>query len=272
MPHRETLYRHPLPVRIWHWMNVMALTVMLGSGLQILNAHPAFYWNSASSDSEQASIAFEARSIDGHLKGYTRVGHVTLETTGVLGVSQVDGESSARAFPSWATIPGFQDLAAGRLWHFFFAWVFVLNGFAYVFWGVARRHIRRDLLPSRDQLRPSHIWAEVREHARLRFARGDEARRYNVLQKGTYLLVLFGLLPMMIGTGLTMAPGIDAAWPWLLELFGGRQAARTLHFLTAAGLVLFVLLHVVLVVVSGLFNNIRSMITGWYVIDLGDAS
>lgn len=111
----------------------------------------------------------------------------------------------------------------------------------------------------------------MREHARLRFAKGYEAKRYNILQKASYLLVVVGLLPLMVGTGLAMSPGIDAAWPWLPEMFGGRQAARTLHFLTASSLVLFAVVHVALVILSGLLNNIRSMITGRYTIEHGDS-
>ncbi len=111
----------------------------------------------------------------------------------------------------------------------------------------------------------------MREHARLRFAKGAEAKRYNILQKASYLLVVVGLLPLMVGTGLAMSPGMDAAWPWLPEMFGGRQAARTLHFLTASGLVLFAVVHVALVILSGLLNNIRSMVTGSYTIEHGDS-
>jgi thiosulfate reductase cytochrome b subunit len=270
MARRETILRHRLPVRIWHWTNLAVLIVMLGSGLQILNAHPSLYWNSLSSNADAAFIAFEAKDVDGQLRGYTRVGTLSADTTGLLGVSRFEGEPAVRAFPAWSTLPGYQDLATGRLWHFFFAWIFVLNGAAFVAWGLLGRHIGRDLLPNRDQVRARHIWHEVRDHARLRFAKGDEAKRYNVLQKATYLSVLFGLLPMMVGTGLTMSPGVDAAWPWILDLFGGRQAARTLHFLAAFGLFSFVLLHVALVLVSGLRNNIRSMITGRYTIVHGD--
>ena len=267
---REIVYRHRLPVRLWHWTNLVALIVMLGSGLQILNAHPRFYWNSRSSNADMSVISFEARTEGETLKGFTRVGRFEFETTGLLGASASAGQPAARGFPDWATIPGYQNLADGRLWHFCFAWVFALNGLAFLLWSFARRHLTRDLLPDRDQLKLRHIWHEVRDHARLRFAKGNEAKRYNILQKATYLVVLLGLLPLMVGTGLAMSPGIDAAWPWLIDLFGDRQAARTLHFLAASSLVLFALLHVALVVLSGLHNNVRSMITGRYTIEHGD--
>src|SRR5262249_19800044 len=111
-----------------------------------------------------------------------------------------------------------------------------------------------------------HLWAETVAHARLRFARGEAATHYNVLQKLSYLVVIFVLLPMMVLTGLTMSPGLDATFPFLPEMFGGRPSARTLHFITASLLVAFVLVHLVMVLVSGVWNNLRSMITGRYAI------
>jgi thiosulfate reductase cytochrome b subunit len=71
---------------------------------------------------------------------------------------------------------------------------------------------------------------------------------------------------MIIATGLTMAPGMDAGFPWLLKLFGGRQSARTLHFICAIGVVLFIVVHLAMVVLAGPINELRSMITGRYVL------
>ena len=127
-------------------------------------------------------------------------------------------------------------------------------------------HFRRDLTPTRRQLTPRPLAHEIADHARLRFPKGQEARHYNALQKLAYLVVIFVVLPLMVATGLTMSPGIDAAFPWLLDLFGGRQSARTIHFLTASALVAFVVIHVVMVMASGTWNNMRSMITGYYAI------
>ncbi|MCE3543562.1 cytochrome b/b6 domain-containing protein, partial [Escherichia coli] len=124
-----------------------------------------------------------------------------------------------RAFPSWITIPGYQDLASGRRWHFFFAWFFVINGFVYLLYGLIAGHFRRDIVPTKDQLTPQHLAHEIGEHARLRFPKGEEARRYNSLQKLTYMAVIFILLPLMVLTGLTMSPGFDSIFPWLLDVF-----------------------------------------------------
>ena len=228
---RIALYRHPLAVRVTHWVNAVCLLVLVMSGLQILNAHPALYWGEAS--------AFD---------------HPFLSF----------GAGDGPAFPSWITLPGWQDLASGRSWHFFFAWMFVLNGLGYLGYALSSGRVSRVLTPDRQQLR--HIGRSLRDHLRLRFPQGEEARRYNVLQKLSYLGVLFGLLPLMLLTGLTMSPGMDARLHFLTALFGGRQSARTLHFFTASALVLFFVIHIAAVVVAGPLNETRSMLTGWFVI------
>ena len=256
--------RHAGPVRITHWINVVCFTLLLMSGLQIFNAHPALYIGERS-DFDHPTMSIVAHRSEHGIVGETLILGHPFNTTGVLGASSEDGEIASRAFPSWITLPSVQDLAAGRRWHFFFAWLLVLNALVYLAWGIASRHFARDFLPSRAEL--GHIGREVLEHLRLRFPRGEAAKRYNVLQQLAYLLVVFVLFPLMILTGLTMSPGVDSAALQLLILFGGRQTARLIHFVTASGLVLFVIVHLVMVMISGARNNLRSMITGWY--DLG---
>ncbi len=267
---RMLIYRHSLAVRLSHWVNVLCMTVLLFSGLQIFNAHPALYWGQYGADGDPSFISIQAIGDGGQASGLTYIGPLTFHTTGILGLSEVDGEADARAFPSWLTLPTYQDLAGGRRWHFFFAWLFVINGLVYLVSGLVTRHFRRDLLPARDELTAAHIGREIADHARLRFPKGQEARHYNTLQKLAYVAVIFLLLPLMILTGLTMSPGFNAIAPWLIDVFGGRQSARTLHFLAAFSLVAFVAVHIAMVVVSGVFNNLRSMITGYYAIRRGD--
>lgn len=267
---RTPIYRHSLAVRLPHWVNVLCLTVLFMSGLQIFNAHPALYWGQYGADNDPSFISMEAVQEGSEAKGRTHIGSLAFDTTGVLGLSTVDGEATARGFPSWLTLPSYQDLSTGRRWHFFFAWLFVLNGLVYLVYGLVSRHFRRDLAPGANELTLAHLGHEVINHARLRFPKGSEARHYNTLQKLTYLLVIFLLLPLMVATGLTMSPGFNAVAPWLLDVFGGRQSARTLHFLTAFSLVAFVVVHVAMVILSGVFNNLRSMITGYYAIEQGD--
>jgi thiosulfate reductase cytochrome b subunit len=258
--------RHSLTVRATHWLNLVIITIMLMSGLQIFNAHPALYWG-ARSDFERPLLAMKAEtSEDGASVGVTTLFGYRVETTGILGVSNYRGEPEARGFPTWITLPGARWLAMGRSWHFFFAWLFVLNGLAYVAYALIRRHLQRDLLPTKNELR--HIGRSISDHIRFRFHKGEAVRHYNVLQKLAYLGVVFVLGPLVVLTGLSMSPTLDAAFPWLPELFGGRQSARTIHFLCAVGFVGFFLIHVFMVLVSGVWNNIRSMITGRYAIDV----
>lgn len=269
---RRFIRRHSVFVRVTHWMNALCLSILLLSGLQIFNAHPRLYWGESGADTDQAFIAIGSHKYEERLHGFLQIGSLVIETTGVLGVSHEGGAATARAFPSWLTIPSYHDLGAGRNWHFLFAWLLVINGLAYLIYGFWRGHVRRDLLPDRDQLKLRHLWQEVLDHARFRFAKGDEARRYNALQKITYLFLVLGVLPLMVLTGLTMSPALDAAFPFLPDLFGGRPSARTLHFITAFSLVLFVVVHVSMVFLSGFWNNLRSMMNGRYAIDYpGDA-
>jgi thiosulfate reductase cytochrome b subunit len=266
-PIRVLVRRHSVVVRITHWINAASLCLLLFSGLQIFNAHPALYWGQQS-DFPHPWLEMGAYEAGGQLHGATHIGSLAFDTTGFLGASKQGAVVVPRAFPSWLTIPSTRFLALGRRWHFFFAWLFAINGALYIASGVIGGHLRRDLAPTVDQLKPRHVLHEVWDHMRLKFPKGEEARRYNVLQKGAYLGVVLLLLPLMILTGMTMSPSLDADFPWLLDLFGGRQSARSIHFITASLIVLFFFVHMIMVVLSGTWNNVRSMITGRYAIQL----
>jgi len=233
MERANLIYRHTVVTRILHWLNALCVFLVLMSGLQIFNAHPRLYWGEYGANTDTAFIQ--------------------------LGNQHAPG---GKAFPPWATVPSWQDLAGGRRWHFFFAWVLVFNSALYLLVSCVNGHVRRDLVPSRAEISPRHLARELWNHLRLKFPFGAAARHYNSLQKLAYLGVIFGLAPMMLITGLTMSPGIDAAAPWLLDLLGGRQSARTLHFLTAMLIVLFIIVHLVMVVLAGPLNELRSMVTG----------
>ncbi len=257
----DLVRRHSLVTRIWHWVNAVTLLVMLMSGLMIFNAHPRLYWGEYGANRDHAWLQIGGKGEAGALK----IGSFAVDTSGVLGSSiGVDGKIQQVAFPYWATIPSGYSLADARNWHLAFAWVLALGLLAYLLWGLARGHLRRDLHITRAEWRPTHIWHDIKQHARLKFPAGVAALRYNVLQKLAYCGVLFGLLPLTIFTGMTMSPGLDAGMPWLLDLFGGRQSARSLHFLAAFGLVAFFLVHIAMVVLAGPLNGIRSIVTGWY--------
>jgi thiosulfate reductase cytochrome b subunit len=263
----EVIRRHSLAVRLTHWINVVCLAMLLMSGLAIFNAHPLLYWGHTGHRGMPFVFGIGAKTEDGRAVGITRIAEVDFDTTGVLGVSyDGDGRALRRAFPPWLTLPSNASLALARDWHFLLAWLFVINGAVYLGFSLLSGHVRRDLLPGVKELRPRHIGGVILGHLRLRFPRGEEDRRYNVLQKLAYLAVVFGLLPVMVLSGLTMSPAVTAAAPLLFDLFGGRQSARTIHFITANLLVLFVLVHIILVLLSGAFNRLRAMVTGRYVI------
>ena len=228
----ELVRRHALATRLWHWTNALCILIMLMSGLMILNAHPRLYWGAYGSEHDAAWLVLAA-----------------LEDT---------------AFPGWMTIPSHYSLADARLWHFAFAWLFVLAFTGYLVWGLLRGHIARRVHITLREWSPRHILHDIVEHAQLRFPTGAAALDYNVLQKLAYGGVLFVLLPAIILSGLAMSPALNAGFPWLIDLFGGRQSARSIHFLAVAGLVLFFVVHIAMVVLAGPINEIRSMLTGWY--------
>ena len=269
---KQLVPRHSALVRITHWINVFCFSLLLMTGAQIFNAHPRLYWGEYGADNDHAWLSFDSLQSGAGWRGVVHLGSLTIESTGLLGASKEDGALAPRGFPAWLTVPSYQDLAAGRRWHFFFAWLFAINGAVYLVGGLVTRHFRRDLLPTKAELAPAHLVQEVVDHAKLDFPKGEAARHYNVLQKLTYMGVAFVLLPLMVLTGLTMSPGMDSAFHFLLDVFGGRPSARSLHFICASLLVAFVVVHVVMVLVSGVWNNLRSMITGKYAIEIdGDA-
>lgn len=230
------MYRHLFPTRLWHWVNAITVIVMLMSGLMILNAHPRLYWGEYGANFDHAWL-----------------------------------DLGRRPFPGWATIPSSYNLAAARRWHLAFAWLLAASLLLFLVASFVNGHARRDLLPRRAELTPRAIWADVKQHARLHFPSGEAALRYNVLQKLSYFLVVFLVLPLLVATGLTMSPAMSAAWPWLLDLFGGRQSARSVHFICAALLALFLLVHLVMVILAGPLNHLRAMVTGRYVLSTDEA-
>ncbi len=258
----DLVHRHRLSTRLWHWTNAVTLLVMLMSGLMIFNAHPRLYWGEYGANLDQPWLEIGANRQG---QGMLRIGPAVVETTGVLGVwKNPEGEIKRKAFPWWATIPSNYSLADARLWHLAFAWVLAVGLLVYLLWSLLNGHVRRDLHITREEWRPSHLWHDIKEHARLRFPTGVAALRYNILQKLAYAFVLFAALPLIILTGLAMSPGTDAWAPVVTQAFGGRQTARSIHFILAFALVGFFLVHIAMVILAGPVNEVRSMITGKY--------
>ncbi|AKH41202.1 Ni/Fe-hydrogenase b-type cytochrome subunit [Altererythrobacter atlanticus] len=215
--------KHALTTRIWHWLNVVSLVVLFMSGLNISNAHPRLYWGDWGFEPSAAWL------------------HVP-------------------RFPGWATIPGYYSLATARDWHVIFAWVFAVSLLLFMLVALLNGHFRRDIATRRAEWAPAAIRSDIRAHLKFDFHHGPG--KYNFLQKASYGGVIFVLLPLMIFTGMVMSPGMEAALPWLTDIFGGRQSARSIHFICAWLIFAFFVIHILLVLLSGPFGQLRDMITG----------
>jgi len=258
-PLGRTVYRHSFVTRLTHWVTALAMLVLVMSGLQIFNAAP-YLDTSDKSDPTHRVLAIGQAGPAGDI-GTTRVFGHTFVTTHALGYTD-SGQSgeSARAFPGWSTLPAYQDLASGRHWHFFFGWALLLAGLAYAVSSLVRKDVALIILRPSDlpkllpmQLYYLHLRAEPPDHG-----------KYNPLQKAGYTAVLFLLVPFAIITGLALSPGIDAVAGPLTALLGGRQFARTWHFVSMLLIIGFTFGHVALVASTGIVNNMRSMTLGTY--------
>lgn len=234
-PAGTIIRRHRLGTRLWHWVNAVAIFILLGSGLGISNAHPHLYW-------------------------------------GRYGANFDHAWANPPHMPAWITIPMNYNLAISRRWHMAFALVLGFGLLAFMIASLLNRHFQRDLRITRADIAPRHLWADVKDHLAFRFHDPKRPGAYNVLQKIAYASVIFGMIPLVILTGLTMSPGMNAAWPWLLDVFGGRQSARSIHFICACAIGGFIVLHLVLVILAGVVNEVRSMITGRWRIPAEDAA
>ena len=215
--------RQKLATRITHWIWAICVFFLLLSGLQIFNAHPALYLG------DQSGFTYD------------------------------NAIFALEGFPSWATIPSSQDLATGRVVHFFFAWILVATLILWLVASLRNRHLQKDLLPTDKDAK--NLAPDIREHLRLKLV---HAVRYSPLQKLAYGGVMFVLFPLIILTGLCMSPGLNAVLPWLPELFGGRQSARTLHFIVMVLLAGFFVIHMAMILLAGPLNELRSIVTGYY--------
>lgn len=255
MPKGPLVYRQRLLTRITHWVWAISLFFLMLTGLQIFNAHPSLHiGKEAGFQYDNAILEIGAVQDGDALRGVTRLFGAEFDTTGYLGVSG----DEARAIPTVLTIPSYQSLATGRVIHFFFAWMLVGTLALWMVASALNGHLRQ-LIPTLSDLRA--LPRDLIDHARLRF---HHTADYNVLQKLAYASVLFVALPLMILTGLSMSPGFNAAAPWLLDLFQGRQTARTIHFLTMLALIGFFGVHMAMILLAGPLNEMRSILTGWY--------
>lgn len=266
----EVMLRHRLPVRLWHWISVLAIAGLLFTGFCILNVHPRLYWGEVGNAFTPAFLALDSSEPGGPRPtaqpspAVLVVGNRRFDVTGRLGVVADAGGDGL--YFLIANTPESWHFGAMRAWHFTIAWILVLGWMGYAMYLIASGQLRSRLIPRASQLRPRAIANDVINHLRFRRATGEEAKSYNLLQKLSYLLVIFVLLPLMVLTGLTMSNAVMARFPELCSVFGGRESARTIHFLCAFALVLFAAVHVFQLFVAGFFNEMRSMITGRFAI------
>lgn len=223
--------RHTLLVRVTHWITVLSFVALLVTGVEILISHPRFYWG--------------------------EVGHS--QTSPLF---QIPIPSSRSTVPTGYAYVLPDQNGWSRYLHFEAAWALVLTGFVYVIAGFWTRHFRKNLFPGPADRTWSAFRLVLAKHLRLAPPDAADFRTYNALQRVTYLLVVFVLVPLVILTGLAMSPGFNAGMPWIVNSLGGRQSARTLHFFISVGLVLFFFVHVAMVVLTGFASRMREMITG----------
>lgn len=223
--------RHSALVRITHWIITLCFFALLITGAEIVVSHPRFYWGETGNI--LTTPLFKLPIPSSRALVPTGYGYVMPDQNG------------------WS-----------RALHFQSAWVAVLTGLLYGISGLLTGHFRRDLLPSKSELSWRGFWTATRNRLRLGRTSDAEASSYNLLQRLAYLLVIFVLFPLVIWTGLALSPAFDSAFPAAVNLLGGRQSARTLHFFVSLALVVFLLVHVMMVWLAGFWNRTAAMITG----------
>lgn len=223
--------RHTAVVRVTHWVTTLCFFALLVSGIEIVISHPRFYWGEAGNALTPSLFNLPIPASRSSVP--TGYGFVLPDQNG------------------WS-----------RSLHFQSAWVAVLTGLLYIFAGLFTRHFRKNLLPAGTDLSWRALSTVIANHLRFKPPGEADAWSYNVLQRLTYLSVIFVLFPLMIWTGLAMSPAIASAFPATMSVFGGQQSARTIHFFGTLILVLFLLVHIVMVYFAGFRNRMRAMITG----------
>ena len=223
--------RHTALVRVTHWLTVACFFSLLVTGLEIVVSHPRFYWG--------------------------ETGNVNTHPLFVIPIP-----SSRDTVPTGYTYVLPDQNGWSRYLHFQTAWILLFTGLVYLLFGLFSGHFRRNLLPQKGQRSWHALRNRIAKYLRREPADPAEARSYNVLQRIAYLAAIFVLFPMVIWTGLALSPTFNAAVPAAVDLLGGRQSARTLHFFVTGALVLFLLVHVTMVAISGFRSRMKAMITG----------
>jgi thiosulfate reductase cytochrome b subunit len=228
---KTKILRHSALVRVTHWLTFVSFVLLLLTGLEIVVSHPRFYWG--------------------------ETGNVNMKPLFVIPIP-----ASRGTVPTGYSYQMPDQNGWSRYLHFEMAWVLVLTGLLYVAVSLLNGHFRKDILPEPGQRSLGAIFNRLKAYLHRSQPNPAEARSYNVLQRWAYIAVLFILFPLILWTGLALSPSFNAAFPWAVNILGGRQSARTLHFFTTWAIVLFVLIHVTMVALSGFLSRTAPMITG----------
>lgn len=254
---RPAIYRYAFLTRLSHWVWLLAFIVLVGSGLQIFNASP----NLDASDKSDPGRRVLAIGSPAEGVGTTTILRHTFVTTNWLGwTGDGMGSRGSHAFGASITVPGYQDLAGGRRWHFFFAWIAAICWLVWLVSSAVKGNLTEMTLRGSDLPK---LWPMQAYYLKLRKT-PPPFGTYNPLQKAAYTMVLFVIAPLVVITGLALSPGIDAIANPLTIVFGGRQFARLWHFAGMLVLLGFFAIHTFQVLTQGVVNQMRSMITGWY--------
>ncbi len=238
---------HKVWVRISHWVITLSFFALAFSGFVILMCHPRLYWGEAGNDLTPALFELPVS------RNYK---HGGWENTTAFFDEKNSPVSASRTYEI------FNQNGWGRSLHFLSAWFMVLTGLAYFIAGFITGHFHRNLWPAKKELRPDLVKKDIVSHLKMQIPASTGTPHYGLLQKFTYNAVIFFLLPVTILTGFTMSPAITAAFPFLLKIFFGAQSARTIHFFASVGLVIFLLVHILMIVLSGFRKQMRSMTFG----------
>ncbi|MEP6787078.1 MAG: cytochrome b/b6 domain-containing protein [Acidobacteriota bacterium] len=247
LPTRSGPTGHRHWVRISHWIVTVSFLTLAVTGVAILMVQPRLYWGEVGNDLTPALIELPIS------RNYKHNGWDA-------GTPFFDGEGSP--VTANRTYDIFNQNGWGRSLHFLAGWFLVLSGAIYMLGGIFTSHFGRHIVPGRIELAPGSVWSDVKDHLRLRIPAATGGPDYGPLQKFAYLSIVFLALPLMVISGLTMSPAITAAFPFLLDLFGGHQSARTIHFFAFVALILFLLVHILMIVKSGFRRQMRAMTIG----------
>jgi thiosulfate reductase cytochrome b subunit len=239
--------RHKRWVKSTHWVVTLSFLALSVTGFVILMAHPRLYWGDAGNDLTPALFELPI-SRNYHHGGW--------EKTMPFFQNAGSPVSASRTYDI------FNQNGWGRSLHFLSAWFLVLTGLVYLLAGIFTGHFRRHLWPRTNEFSLPLFWRDLISHFRMQMQFAGDGTKYGLLQKYTYMTVIFFLLPLTVMTGLTMSPAITAAFPFLLKMFFGAQSARTIHFFASVLLVLFLIVHVVMVIRSGFKKQILAMTFG----------